>query len=91
MLDAKALKNLADLARISVSDDELSTLGGELDAMVDFVGVVQSRQGEEVTPVFDKENVLRDDIVQPLASDHDLIDVAAKHRDHYIEVPKVIE
>ncbi|HWC57971.1 MAG TPA: Asp-tRNA(Asn)/Glu-tRNA(Gln) amidotransferase subunit GatC [Candidatus Paceibacterota bacterium] len=91
MLDAEALKKLADLARISIDEDELATLGGELDAMVAFVGVVQSREGESGESILDKENVFRDDAVAPLVSEYDLIEAAPLHRDHYVEVPKVIE
>lgn len=92
MLDAKALKNLADLARIDVSDEELETLGKELGSILSFVdeiSTVEIPQGEAVLSAH--RNISRHDDVRPLEPVYDLIDAAPAHQDNFVKVPKVIE
>ncbi len=61
-----AVRHLAGLARIALSDDEVARLAGELGAIVEAVEAVQSVATEDVPPTSHPVplgNVLRDDVV----------------------------
>jgi len=61
-----AVRHLAGLARISLSDEEITKLAGELGAIVSAVETVQSVAGEDVPPTshpIPLGNVFRNDIV----------------------------
>ncbi|MCC6198615.1 Asp-tRNA(Asn)/Glu-tRNA(Gln) amidotransferase subunit GatC [Candidatus Nomurabacteria bacterium] len=85
------IQKLADLARIRVSDDEAEALAGDLENIVRFVDIVQSRDVSGVPTVAGEVNVFRDDVVAPLATVYDLVEVAPESQDHFVKVPKIIE
>ncbi|MEK9599850.1 MAG: Asp-tRNA(Asn)/Glu-tRNA(Gln) amidotransferase subunit GatC [Pontimonas sp.] len=61
-----AVRHLAGLARIALSDNEVARLAGELGAIVEAVEAVQSVATEDVPPTSHPVplgNVLRDDVV----------------------------
>ncbi|MBT5576331.1 MAG: Asp-tRNA(Asn)/Glu-tRNA(Gln) amidotransferase subunit GatC [Microbacteriaceae bacterium] len=61
-----AVRHLAGLARIALSDEEITKLAGELGAIVSAVETVQSVAGEDVPPTshpIPLGNVFRNDIV----------------------------
>lgn len=61
-----AVRHLAGLARIALSDDEVARLAGELGAIVGAVEAVQSVATEDVPPTSHPVplgNVFRDDVV----------------------------
>ena len=61
-----AVRHLAGLARIALSDDEVTRLAGELGAIVEAVEAVQSVATEDVPPTSHPVplgNVRRDDVV----------------------------
>ena len=60
-----AVRHLAGLARIALSDDEVARLAGELGAIVEAVEAVQSVATEDVPPTSHPVplgNVFRDDV-----------------------------
>jgi aspartyl-tRNA(Asn)/glutamyl-tRNA(Gln) amidotransferase subunit C len=61
-----AVRHLAGLARIALSDEEITKLAGELGAIVSAVETVQSVAGDDVPPTshpIPLGNVFRNDIV----------------------------
>ena len=61
-----AVRRLAGLARIALSDEEITKLAGELGAIVSAVETVQSVAGDDVPPTshpIPLGNVFRNDIV----------------------------
>lgn len=91
MVDEKALKNLAQLARISVTDTELTTLGTELDGILSFINEIDSIEVSQKNGILGTDHtVFREDIVLSLVPAHDLVEVAPQQQDHFIKVPKVI-
>ena len=61
-----AVRHLAGLARIALSDEEITKLAGELGAIVSAVETVQSVAGDDVPPTshpLPLGNVFRNDIV----------------------------
>ena len=91
MIDKDGVKKLADLARLSVPETELQSLTKDLESIVGFVDVVQSRNVEKSTDSLENVNVFRDDEIRPLPSAYDLVDAAPEHKDGFVKVPKVFE
>jgi aspartyl-tRNA(Asn)/glutamyl-tRNA(Gln) amidotransferase subunit C len=91
-MNTDEIKRLANLARLSVPEAELATVGKDIAAILGFVDRIQAVQlGDQVDVHMDQQNVFRDDIVRPLLAAHDLIEAAPQHQDHFVKVPKVIE
>ncbi len=85
------IQKLADLARLSVPKDEQENVAKNLEDIVQFVDIVQSRDVSSVSTDPEKLNVFREDTVAPLESVHDLVNIAPNHQDHFVKVPKIIE
>lgn len=91
-LTKEDIKRLANLARLSVPEEELESVGKDIAAILGFVDTIESVQlGDQVTENTDKTNVFREDVVEPIEPAHDLIEAAPLHQDHFVKVPKVIE
>lgn len=62
----ETVRHLAELARIALSEDEISRLAGELSAIVDSVEAISRVAGNDVVPTshpIPLGNVFRDDVV----------------------------
>jgi len=72
----EAIRHLASLSRIALSDEEITRLSGELPAIVSAVEAVQKVAGDDVVPTshpIPLGNVFRDDIVgTPLTTEQAL-------------------
>ena len=91
-MDKNQFKTLTHLARITVTEDELEGFSADIGAILGFVDRIRE------VPLDDMElrglelvNVLREDVVSPLPSVYDLVECAPLHKDHFVQVPKVIE
>ena len=85
--------HLADLARISLSDDELDHLASELPAILEHVRVVQDAAGDDVAPMSHPlpiSNVFRaDEVRQSLSADDALAAAPASDQQRFL-VPKIL-
>lgn len=91
-MDIEQVKKLAQLARISVSDEELEGFAKDIGNIIGFVDRIRTVElGTTPDVVGSSTNVLRDDTVAPIASAYDLVECAPMHQDHFVKVPKVIE
>lgn len=62
----EAVRHLAELARIALSEEEISRLAGELSAIVDSVEAISKVASDDVVPTshpIPLGNVFRDDVV----------------------------
>lgn len=85
--------HLADLARISLSDDELDHLATELPAILEHVAVVQQAAGDDVTPMshpIPVSNVFRADEVVPSLAPEDALAGAPESEGQRFLVPKIL-
>lgn len=93
MISKEDIKRLAELARIEVSDEEASGLGGEISSILEYVGQVKSVVGEykdgvEMGPVI---NVMReDDPNQAKSSPKELIAEFPEKEGDYLKVKKIL-
>lgn len=78
----ETVRHLAHLARIALSDDDITRLAGELSAIVDSVEAVRRVAGDDVPRTshpIPLGNVFRDDVVGPTLSTDDALAGAPDH------------
>ncbi len=99
MISKEEIKKLADLARIEIPDEEVESLRGEIDAILDYVGQVSAvaegagipspEQGEGQGGIF---NIMRED-ANPTESQtysKDLIAEFPQKENNYLKVKKIL-
>jgi aspartyl-tRNA(Asn)/glutamyl-tRNA(Gln) amidotransferase subunit C len=62
------VEKVAELARLSLSEDELDRMTGQLGEILGYIGLLSELDTENVEPMahsLDLSNVLREDVVQP--------------------------
>lgn len=85
--------NLARLARIAMSDDELDHLAGELDIILNAVARVQEVASADVKPTSHPlaiSNVTRADVVTPSLSAAQALSGAPAQDDSRFKVPQIL-
>ena len=85
--------NLAKLARINLSEDELSHLSNELSVILDAVARVQEVAGSDVPPTshpLPLKNVFRDDVVKPSLTPGEALSGAPAQEEQRFKVPQIL-
>lgn len=92
MITSKDIKNLADLARIEISDAEAENLTGEMDAILGYVGQIKDAVGDIKQIIPKLHNIMRDDVSTNTARQYteDLLDSAPAREGDYIKVKKIL-
>jgi len=91
MIDSKTLDHLAQLARLTVPEEEKEQLAKDITNIVGFLDTIQKVDiGIMGDKVFTQKNVAREDVVAPLESAYNLVEAAPLHHDGFVQVPKVI-
>lgn len=92
MVTKEEVKNLANLARIKITEEEAENLAVELHSILDYVGQIQKAGGEDVVNKPLLKNVLREDV--PLNKDseytEDILNNAPKREGKYLAVKKIL-
>ncbi|MDG1757465.1 MAG: Asp-tRNA(Asn)/Glu-tRNA(Gln) amidotransferase subunit GatC [Bacteroidia bacterium] len=92
-LDNIKLKELAHLARLEFSDEELIDIGNDLKKIIEFCDQLKSVDTEGIDPLIylsDEINVLRDDQIKHGLKKEDALKNAPASDSDYFKVPKVI-
>jgi aspartyl-tRNA(Asn)/glutamyl-tRNA(Gln) amidotransferase subunit C len=85
--------NLARLARIAMSDDELDHLASELDVILGAVARVQEVASNDIPATshpLDVSNVVREDEVLPSLSPEEALSGAPAKDDQRFKVPQIL-
>ena len=85
--------NLARLARITMSDDELDHLAGEMDVILGAVARVQEVASADVAPTSHPlavNNVTREDVVLPSLTPTEALSGAPAIDDGRFKVPQIL-
>ena len=93
-VDTATVRRVARLARIAVSDEEVATMEGELNAILGFVeqlAEVDVSGVEPMTSVVPIRIKKRTDEVTDGHKADDIVANAPETVDHYFLVPKVVE
>ena len=85
---------LAKLSDFSMSDNEIESIGKDLENIISYISELNELDTEGVEPtyqVFEMENVWRDDeIKEQEATREDLLALTKEEEDNQIKVPKVL-
>ena len=92
--DCETIKHLADLSSFSLSDEEIASLGKDLNGIINYISQLNELDTDNVEPtyqVFEMENVWREDeIASQDANREQLLALTKEEKDHQIKVPKVL-
>jgi len=93
-LDESAVRHVAHLARLQLSDEEISRFAGQLSVILGYVAQLRSVDTRDVPPTahpLPVHNVFREDeIVEPWSPEFALHNAPAKQND-FFKVPKVLD
>ena len=85
--------HVARLARLHLSEDELVTFTGQLDAVLDHAADVEALDLSDTPPTshpYPLSNVLRDDVVTPSLDRDEVLAQAPAVEDQQFRVPPVL-
>jgi len=92
--DKKNLLKLGKLARISIKDDKLGSLGEDLNSILNFVDQLKEIKTDQVDPTsnsLEQKLLSRDDIVEKINEAEDILANAPEQEMNFYVVPKVVE
>lgn len=87
------VEHVALLARLGLSDDELTRLEGQLNHIVDQYAILARLDTDDIAPTaqtIELENILRDDAVRPSLPVEAVVGNAADHDGAFIVVPAIL-
>ena len=86
--------HLADLSDFSLSDNEIDSLGNDLQGIIKYISQLEELDTDGIEPtyqVFEMENVWRNDEIRPQdATREELLALTKEEKDNQIKVPKVL-
>ncbi len=92
-LSRKDVEHVAHLARLGLTDDELSLLEGQLNHILDQYSVLAQLDTEHIPPTaqtIEVENILREDVLQPSLDRDGILANAPEKRGEYFVVPPIL-
>jgi aspartyl-tRNA(Asn)/glutamyl-tRNA(Gln) amidotransferase subunit C len=92
-LSRSDVEHVAHLARLGLTDDEVTQLEGQLNHILEQFAVLSELDTDAIAPtarVIELENVLRDDVVRPSFEVEDALANAPERSGDHIVVPAVL-
>ena len=93
-LNRKDVEHVALLSRLELSENELDKFTGPLDAILEYIDVLNQVDTSAVEPmahVLEIRNVMRADEVQPSLPREAALQNAPDAEDGFFKVPKIVE
>lgn len=93
-LNRKDVEHVALLSRLDLSENELDKFTGQLDAILEYIDVLNQVDTSAVEPmahVLEIRNVMRADEVQPSLPREAALQNAPDAEDGFFKVPKIVE
>jgi aspartyl-tRNA(Asn)/glutamyl-tRNA(Gln) amidotransferase subunit C len=87
------VEHVAHLARLGLSDDELTRLEGQLNHILDQYAILAEVPTDHIAPTaqtIELENILREDVVRPSLPVDAVLGNAAEHDGGLIVVPAIL-
>ncbi|MCV7490574.1 Asp-tRNA(Asn)/Glu-tRNA(Gln) amidotransferase subunit GatC [Micrococcus luteus] len=88
------VEHLARLAHIRMTDEELDTMSGDLEKILEHVSAVQAAAGDDVTPTSHPialQNVFREDVPAGMLTREEALDQAPDSEDGQFKVPAILD
>ena len=93
-LTSAEVEHIAELARLSLTEQEKNLFQDQLSAILDYAAVLQGIDTSAVPPtatVLPLRNIMRDDIVAPSLPTEDVLANAPAAADGYFKVKAILE
>jgi aspartyl-tRNA(Asn)/glutamyl-tRNA(Gln) amidotransferase subunit C len=93
-ISREEVAHLAALARIDLQPDELQTMAGQLQQILDSVATVQQVAGDDVPATshpLPLVNVTRPDVPRPSLTQEEALSGAPSAQDGRFQVPRILE
>jgi len=95
LIDRETVEHVAHLARLKVTDEEISRFTGQLSQILEHMEKMKALDVNHVPPTFhvleEMVNVMREDTRREPLSQEDALNMAPDPAPPYFRVPKVIE
>ena len=92
-LSKKEVEHVANLSRLTLTDEELEKMTGQLDnilSYVDKLGEIDTSQVESTTHVFALNNAFREDVVKESLPQAEAVKNGPQHDGEMFQVPRII-
>ena len=92
-IDKEQIKHIADLANLTISDDELEKYTQEMSSIVGFANELNELDTENVeitTSILGEYNIFREDELKQSFDNSELLKNAPESQDGMFKIPKVI-
>jgi aspartyl-tRNA(Asn)/glutamyl-tRNA(Gln) amidotransferase subunit C len=94
MLTIEELEYIADVARLSLTDEEKEEMTKSINEMITYFDKLNNMETSNVEPmelITTESNVLREDIVVESYDREIILANASEHRNGYFSVPQIVE
>jgi aspartyl-tRNA(Asn)/glutamyl-tRNA(Gln) amidotransferase subunit C len=93
-LSRSDVEHVAHLARLGLTDEELTRLEGQLNHIIEQYAILADLPTDDIPPTaqtIELENILRDDVVRPSLPLADVLGNAPAHDGGFIVVPAILD
>ncbi len=93
-LSRSDVEHVAHLARLGLTDQELTLLEGQLNHILDQYAILAELPTDDIPPTaqtIELENILRDDVVRPSLSAEAVLANAPARQGDFIVVPSILD
>jgi aspartyl-tRNA(Asn)/glutamyl-tRNA(Gln) amidotransferase subunit C len=93
-LSRSDVEHVAYLARLGLTDEELTRLEGQLNHILDQYEILAELPTDDIPPTaqtIELENILRDDVVRPSLTAEDVLSNAPARQGEFIVVPSILD
>ena len=94
MIDRETVQNVAKLARLGLSEDEIETFGSQLSAILGHIQILEEADVSGVSPTAHASrltNIMREDITEPSYPPEVLLANAPDQEDNCLKVNAILE
>jgi aspartyl-tRNA(Asn)/glutamyl-tRNA(Gln) amidotransferase subunit C len=92
-ISKKEVENVARLARLSLTDEELNRMTGQLDNILSYVDKLEELDTTNVVPtthVFSLSNAFREDVIKESLSQEEAVKNGPQQDGEMFQVPRII-
>ena len=90
-MEIKDIENLAELAKIELTDAEKQTVLKDLDGVLGYVKQIESVEVVDITPAYTNRNISREDVLEPREfSREEIISQFPDSQDGFVKVKKIL-
>ncbi len=93
-INKSTIRKLADLSKLTFSENEMYLITQDLSKMVDFINQLEEVDTSEIEPlvhVLSETNNLRSDEVKVMLSQYDALENSPSQDSTYFKLPKVLD